>query len=108
LEAFKLVDKLVAAITVERKGRKKLLYFRISFILQALLVLTFTIGQAMGQDETNPWTMRLLLGAMFLYIGGFADDATSSQTQAPPSASPTAQALLHQRRSRSSRLQSKS
>lgn len=67
--AFKLVATLVSALTVERAGRKKLLYFGCSLMLLALVVLSFTISRA--TDDRSSFETALILLAMFLYIGGY-------------------------------------
>jgi len=63
--AFKLFVTLSAAVTVEKYGRKKLLYTGCSLMLVALIVLCVVFGTKFkGADIT-------ILLAMFLYIGGY-------------------------------------
>lgn len=62
---FKLVATLSAAVTVERYGRKTLLYIGITLMLLALLGLTVCFGSSVrGVDA-------LVLTAIFVYIGGY-------------------------------------
>lgn len=63
--AFKLVATLIAALTVEKFGRKNLLYVGCSLMLVALIVLTSLFGKTGRMAETA------ILLAMFLYIGGY-------------------------------------
>jgi sugar porter (SP) family MFS transporter len=62
---FKLVATLVAAVTVEKFGRKKLLYTGCTLMLVALTVLSYSFGKKDSGFE------RIILLAMFLYIGGY-------------------------------------
>ena len=72
---FKLFATLSAAMTVERWGRKRLLYLGCLLMVFALVVLSFTIGtehyHAIAISYSTSGVHRLLLPAMFLYIGGY-------------------------------------
>lgn len=63
--AFKLLVTLCAAATVEKFGRKNLLYTGCSLMLVALIALSLSFGNTpQGAEGT-------VLLAMFLYIGGY-------------------------------------
>lgn len=62
---FKLVATLAAASTVERFGRKKLLYTGCSLMLVALMTLSLSFG-----GSSTALEMTILL-SMFVYIGGY-------------------------------------
>lgn len=79
IASFKLIATLVAAISVEKTGRKRLLFTGISLMFVALIILSLTIGKfssnangavtiVTSTTKTNSW---ILLIAMFLYIGGY-------------------------------------
>ena len=88
---FKLVATSTAVLTVEKYGRKQLLYVGCSLMLLALLVLTLTFGEtdddddhadggnvneSTGDDTTtssgeNDIRNTTILIAMFVYIGGY-------------------------------------
>jgi len=63
--AFKLLVTLLAAVTVEKFGRKKLLYTGCSLMLVALIVLSLSFG------NTSQGSQTIILMAMFVYIGGY-------------------------------------
>lgn len=63
--AFKLVATLTAAGTVEKYGRKKLLYTGCSLMLLALTVLSVSFGR------DAPGVQSMILLSMFVYIGGY-------------------------------------
>jgi sugar porter (SP) family MFS transporter len=63
--AFKLLITLLAAVTVEKFGRKKLLYTGCSLMLVALIVLSLSFG------NTSQGSQTIILMAMFVYIGGY-------------------------------------
>jgi hypothetical protein len=63
--AFKLVATLTAAGTVEKYGRKKLLYTGCSLMLVALTVLSVSFGR------DAPGVQSTILLSMFVYIGGY-------------------------------------
>jgi sugar porter (SP) family MFS transporter len=63
--AFKLVATLSAAVTVEKFGRKKLLYTGCTLMLVALVTLAFSFGREM------PGLNGIILLSMFIYIGGY-------------------------------------
>jgi sugar porter (SP) family MFS transporter len=63
--AFKLVATLTAAGTVEKYGRKKLLYTGCTLMLIALTVLSFSFGR------DAPGVQTIILLSMFVYIGGY-------------------------------------
>ena len=72
--AFKLVMTLITVFTVDRFGRKLLLYIGISVMLVALIALTigflFMGSDDGGGGELSP-TQTVVLVAMFIYIGGY-------------------------------------
>ena len=76
---FKLLATLSAAITVEKFGRKSLLYVGCSLMLVALITLVFSLGKYSTADDVmddmnvNEIELRQLatLIAMFAYIGGY-------------------------------------
>mmetsp|Transcript_35090 Transcript_35090/g.69140 ORF Transcript_35090/g.69140 Transcript_35090/m.69140 type:complete len:515 (-) Transcript_35090:101-1645(-) len=62
---FKLVATLCAAVTVEKFGRKNLLYTGCSLMLAALIALSLSFG------NTSQGAEGTILIAMFVYIGGY-------------------------------------
>jgi len=65
IAAFKLVATLAAAFTVEKFGRKKLLYIGCSLMLAALAILSIVFG------KTSKLAMTAVLLSLFVYIGGY-------------------------------------
>jgi sugar porter (SP) family MFS transporter len=63
--AFKLVATLTAAGTVEKYGRKKLLYMGCTLMLIALTFLSVSFGRDAPGDQI------MILLSMFMYIGGY-------------------------------------
>lgn len=81
--AFKLATTLGAAVTVERFGRKALLYMGCGCMLVALVVLSFTFaattpslskGERTGmlnEEDHHVFLQYSILACMFLYIAGY-------------------------------------
>jgi len=75
--AFKLVMTMLAVFTVDKFGRKLLLYVGIAVMLVALVALaiafsfTKTSDDDDNDDKSISGTQIVILTAMFIYIGGY-------------------------------------
>ena len=66
---FKIAITFVAVFTVDHQGRKRLLLIGCCLMLAALIVLSITLSRT--SQITRAWHLGLVLGAMFVYIGGY-------------------------------------
>jgi len=74
ISGFKLVMTLLATFTVDKFGRKKLLYAGMSCMLVALVVLTifFYFQSASDADpDVGGFEKYGIISALFVYIGGY-------------------------------------
>jgi predicted ribosomally synthesized peptide with SipW-like signal peptide len=82
LASFKLITTIVAALSVELFGRKKLLYIGNTFMLVALIALATSASFNSSESKSNDRTTNdviastnhaqyVVLVAMILYIGGY-------------------------------------
>lgn len=69
--AFKLLMTLITVFTVDRFGRKLLLYVGISVMLVALLALSIGFNFEGGGGGGISTAQIVILIAMFVYIGGY-------------------------------------
>lgn len=77
MAAFKLVMTMLAVVTVDRYGRKVLLYTGILVMFVALVALAIAFSQMptsdddTDTDESISGTKMVVLVALFTYIGGY-------------------------------------
>ena len=70
--SFKLVATLVAVFTVDKFGRRPLLFVGISLMLLALTALTIIFGvEGEADDDAFGTEQVVVLVCLFLYIGGY-------------------------------------
>lgn len=79
MAAFKLIMTMLAVVTVDKYGRKLLLYVGISVMLVSLITLAIAFSQMpeqsddpdSGSSESISGTKIVVLVALFTYIGGY-------------------------------------
>lgn len=71
VSCFKLVATLVATLTVDKYGRKQLLYIGCFFMLVALLALGTAFCFTYSTDGGFTAQKGIILISLFLYIGGY-------------------------------------
>lgn len=73
--AFKLIMTLIAVFTVDKFGRRLLLFIGITVMLVALVMLTAAFYEYHPSDDDDSTsigaTQIAILSAMFIYIGGY-------------------------------------